>query len=70
MVDIAEHRVDHGQALEIVPDIELVRHAHATVQLYGLLPDEAAGLADLGPSRPRLLAGARSSGASSFSVTM
>ena len=46
-VHIAELGVDHGQALEVVTDAEFVGHAHATMQLHGLLAHEAAGLADL-----------------------
>ena len=34
------------QPLEVVTDIQLICHAHAAVDLYGLLADEASGLAD------------------------
>ena len=30
-------------ALEVVPDGQLLGHAHAAVQLYGVLPDESRG---------------------------
>ena len=47
MVGVAEQHVDHGQALEVVADLVLHRHADAAVQLDRLLADEAAGAADL-----------------------
>src|SRR6187399_215856 len=42
MVDVAEHRVDHRQPLEVVADAEFFGHAHAAVQLNRLLADEAS----------------------------
>ncbi len=45
---IAELDVDGGNPLEVMADIELVGHAHAAVQLHGLIGDELAGIADLG----------------------
>jgi len=39
-------QLKRGQPLKVVADIELVGHAHAAVDLYGLLADEASGLAD------------------------
>ena len=47
MIGVAEHRVDHGDALEIVADLVLHGHADAAVELDRLLADEAAGAADL-----------------------
>src|SRR6516162_6727480 len=47
VVAIAEHRVDHCGALEIVADFVFHRHADPAVQLYRLLPDQSAGAADL-----------------------
>src|SRR5690606_20695502 len=46
-VGVAELAFDHGDALEVVADIEFVGHAHAAVDLHGVLADELAGLADL-----------------------
>ena len=57
MVDIAVERIEHGQPLEVMADIEFVGHAHAAMKLHRLLADEAAGLADLHLGRRgRLLA--------------
>src|SRR6266542_6906758 len=47
MVGVAEHRVDRGDALEIMPDLVLHGHAHAAVELYRLLADQPAGAPDL-----------------------
>jgi hypothetical protein len=41
-VGVAEHHVDHGHALEIVPDLVLHRHANAAVKLNRLLSDMLA----------------------------
>lgn len=46
-VDVAELLADHGEAFEVVADVEFVGHAHAAVDLDGVLADELAGLADL-----------------------
>jgi len=43
---VAEHDVNHGQALEVVPDVHLFGHAHAAVQLHAALADHLAVLAD------------------------
>ena len=62
---IAEGHVDHGQALEIVADRELVGHAHAAMQLDRLLAHEARGPADVvlgrGDVAPAQAASSRSS---------
>ena len=47
MIDIAELRIDHRHALEVVTDGQLFRHTHAAVQLHCVLRDESPGLADL-----------------------
>src|SRR5262249_17973298 len=47
MVGRAEERVDDGETLEIVTDIELIGHSHAAMDLHRLLPDKAPRLADL-----------------------
>ena len=41
VIGVAEQRVDHGQALEIMADGELVGHAHAAMQLHRRLADQA-----------------------------
>src|SRR5262245_25781604 len=45
-VTVAKGGVDRRQALEVVADVQLVGHTHATVQLYRLLAHEAASAAD------------------------
>ena len=35
-----EGHVYHRQTLEVMPDRELVGHAHAAVKMYGLLADK------------------------------
>ena len=40
VVHIAEQRVHNGEPLEVVADVELVRHAHAAVQLHRALTNE------------------------------
>src|SRR5918993_4735266 len=47
VVGVAEEGVDHGDALEVVTDLELHRHAAPAMELDRLLADEAAGAADL-----------------------
>ena len=47
MVLVTEHGVDHGQALEIVTNMQFIRHAHAAMQLHRLLAHEAAGISNL-----------------------
>jgi hypothetical protein len=46
-VGIAEHRVDHRGALEVVADLVLHCHADTAMQLDRLLADQPAGAADL-----------------------
>ena len=48
VIRIAEGQADHGQALEVVGDIEFIHDAHAAVQLHRLLADEARRLRDVG----------------------
>ena len=47
MVNITELRIDNGQAFEIMPGIQLFRHAHAAMQLHCLLADETTRFTDL-----------------------
>src|SRR5262249_32104922 len=47
IVGVAKGVLDHGQPLEIVADLGLLRHADAAVQLDRLLADELSGFADL-----------------------
>ena len=47
VIDIAELRIDHRQTFEIVPNVELIGHAHAAMELNRLLTNETPGLADL-----------------------
>ena len=47
VLNIAVQHVQHGEALEVVADIQFIGHAHAAMDLHRLLADEAAGLADL-----------------------
>src|ERR1044072_4802099 len=47
MRGVAEVRGDRGDALEIMADSVLHRHADAAVKLRGLLADQPAGIADL-----------------------
>src|SRR5437763_1935002 len=44
---IAELDVDGAYSLEVMADVQFVAHAHAAMQLYGLLCDEPRGVADL-----------------------
>src|ERR1700761_9569415 len=53
VVGVAELGLDHAGALIVVADGHLVGHAHAAVQLDGVLADELAGLADLHLGRRR-----------------
>ena len=39
-VCIAEQGVDNGQTLEVVANVQLFGHAHATVQLHGILANK------------------------------
>ena len=55
MILIAEHRFDHGQAFEKVTDIQFVCHAHATMQLHGLLANVTANDWRLKENRQRFL---------------
>jgi hypothetical protein len=41
-IAVAEHQLSRGEAFEPVADDEFIGHAHAAVQLHGLLGDEAA----------------------------
>ena len=41
VINIAELGVDDRQALKVMPDIQFFRHAHAAMQLHGLLTDKA-----------------------------
>src|SRR5882724_8590673 len=47
VVGVAKAVFDHGQPLEVVPDLGFLGHADAAVKLDRLLADELAGLADL-----------------------
>jgi hypothetical protein len=42
LVSVAEHHIDHGHALEIVPDLVLHGHPYAAVKLDRLLTDVLA----------------------------
>src|SRR5206468_3925371 len=44
---IAELDVDGAYSLEVVADVQLVAHAHAAVQLHGLLCDKSCGVTNL-----------------------
>src|SRR6266446_4508022 len=46
-VGIAEHRVDHRGAFEVMADLVLHGHADAAMQLDRLLADQPRGTADL-----------------------
>jgi hypothetical protein len=39
-IDITEQDIDHREAFGIAPNVEFLRHAHATMQLYGVVSDE------------------------------
>ncbi len=69
-VGVAELALDHRHALEEVADIEFVGHAHAAVNLDGVLADELAGLADLHLGAGGGELALALSASSSFSVTM
>src|SRR6266702_5591772 len=43
---IAKLDVDGVYSLEVMADVQFVTHTHASVQLHGLLCDEARGVAD------------------------
>src|SRR3546814_10549921 len=43
VTDVAELALDHRRALEVATERQLVSHAHAAVQLHGVLADEATG---------------------------
>ncbi len=45
-VGVTEGQVDGGESLEMMADHQLIRHAHAAVQLHGLLTNEACRLTD------------------------
>src|SRR5262245_2333713 len=47
IVGIAEHRIDHRDALEVVADLVLHGHADTAMQLDRLLADEFSRAADL-----------------------
>ena len=47
VLDVAQSGVDHGEAFGVMAGGEFIAHAHAAVQLYRLLADDAAGAADL-----------------------
>jgi hypothetical protein len=51
VIDVAESESDHGQALEVVADVEFVGDAHAAMKLHRLLADEACRLQDVGLGR-------------------
>ena len=44
---IAELDIDRGDPFEVMPDVQFVAHAHASVKLDGLLGNEARGIAHL-----------------------
>src|SRR5687767_13455154 len=44
---IAKLDVDGVYSLEVMTDVQFITHTHASVQLHGLLCDEARGVADL-----------------------
>lgn len=46
MLGVTERELDGRQALEIVADDELIGDAHSSMQLHGLLTDEAASATD------------------------
>src|SRR5829696_1645581 len=43
---VTELNVDGAYSLEVMPDVQFVAHTHASVQLHGLLCDEARRVAD------------------------
>ena len=47
MIDIAVQRIEHGQPLEVMADIQFLGHADATMNLHRFLADRTPGLADL-----------------------
>src|SRR5258708_22400412 len=47
VIGVAEHRIDHADALEVMADLVLVGHADAAMKLDGLLADIAPGTAGL-----------------------
>src|SRR5262245_59926175 len=47
VVSVAEHRIDHGDALEVVADLVLHGHADAAMQLDRALTDDTTGASDL-----------------------
>src|SRR5579862_6646852 len=44
---VGEGERHHGQALEVMTHVQVVGHAHAAMDLDGLLADQARGLVDL-----------------------
>ena len=46
VVGITELGINDHQALEVVSYSQSFRHAHAAMELYSVLTDEARGLAD------------------------
>ena len=46
-VRVAKQRVDNGQALEVMTNVQLFGHAHAAVQLHSVLAHELTGLTNL-----------------------
>src|SRR6266851_10365120 len=44
---IAKLDVDGAYSLEIMADVQFITHTHASMELYGLLCNEARGVADL-----------------------
>ena len=44
---VAQDLADDGESLEVMTNVKLPTHAHAAVQLYGLLSDQFTGRADL-----------------------
>ena len=51
IVLVAKHSIYHRQALEVVTHVQFIRHAHAAVQLDGLLADITARISNLYFSR-------------------
>src|SRR5207244_2635383 len=47
VVGVPKGVLDHGQPLEVVADLGLLRHADAAMELDRLLADELSGFADL-----------------------
>ena len=47
VIDVAEKRIDDGQAFKVMTDVQLVGHAHPAVHLDRVLADETGALSDL-----------------------